>query len=74
MDIDWAAERARAASQTQRSLADLAERAGYAVDDGGKGSHKRASRPGLQRPVMIPAKIFRQNALGILKQLEEGAS
>lgn len=74
MPVNWAEERARAGTQTQRSLVELAERAGYQVSAvRGKGSHYAALRPGLTRPITIPAKIYRQNALGIIGQLERGS-
>ena len=71
--IDWASERARAGSHTQRSLAALAVRAGWTVARGrGKGGHWLAHREGVPRPVAIPSKLNRSIAFSVVWQLEGG--
>lgn len=73
-DVDWRQERDRAAQQSQDSLTEVARRAGWRVERGrGKGSHVLLSSEAARRPVTIPAKVYRVNALQILKQLEEGS-
>lgn len=72
--IDWEQERARANRHTQSTLLRLAAQAGYEVEQaGGKGSHVKATRPGLPRPIIIPSKIFRLNAMAIIDQLRKGS-
>ena len=74
-DIDWSAERTKAGSATQKSLIDLARRAGYTVEVGeGKGSHAKVTGLGLRRPVIIQDKMWRQVALEIISDLRKGAS
>ena len=71
--VDWDRERGRANSQTQASLIRLARLSGYAVDEGaGKGSHVKATRPGLSRSIIIPNKIYRLNAQQIIDALRRG--
>lgn len=71
--VDWDRERGRANSQPQASLIRLARLSGYAVDEGaGKGSHVKATRPGLSRPIIIPNKIYRLNAQQIIDALRRG--
>ncbi len=72
--IDWQAERGRAARHTQRSLIALARRAGWTVQPGrGKGSHVLLTKPGAARPVVIQQRMYRNAALSIIDQLEEGS-
>lgn len=73
--IDWARERAMAGSATQRSLCELAERAGWRVEPArGKGGHYLASRAGALRPVTIQSRIYRQMVLVVISQLEKGSA
>ena len=68
--IDWQAERARAGSHTQRSLAALAVRAGwYEVKARGKGSHRFFKRDGVPGPVVIPTDPRVNTVRAILKGL-----
>ena len=71
--IDWRREFARAGSHTQRSLIELAIRAGWVEQPHrGKGSHRYFVREGVARGVTIQSQMRAATARAVIRQLQGG--
>ncbi|MCC6236919.1 MAG: type II toxin-antitoxin system HicA family toxin [Dehalococcoidia bacterium] len=71
--IDWRRELARAGSHTQRTLIELALRAGWVErPHRGKGSHRYFVKAGVPRGVTIQASMRVSTARAVIRQLQGG--
>lgn len=54
---------------TQKEMVKLLKKHGFLKVDGGKGSHIKMTKPGLQRPIIIPYGELKEGTeRGILKE------
>lgn len=56
-------------TRTQKEMVKLLKKHGFLKVDGGKGSHIKMTKPGLQRPIIIPyGELKKGTERGILKE------
>lgn len=56
-------------TRTQNDMVKLLKKHGFLKVDGGKGSHIKMTKPGLQRPIIIPhGELKKGTECGILKE------
>lgn len=56
-------------TSSQKEMVKLLKKHGFLKVDGGKGSHVKMTKPGLQRPIIIPhGELKKGTERGILKE------